>query len=411
MNMESTNKFNDKFDFIILTVIVLLTTIGLVAIYSATNNHPTAQGNYQKQLFTAMLALGLLLVAYFIPYKTYRMLAIPSYVFSILILIAVLFFGKTVYGAKSWISLGPIGFQPSEFAKIGVILFLAHFFSSNKRNPNDLKDLMLVGLYSLIPIILILLEPDMGTAIVYIIVTAIILFWSGVDLFWFFLILSPGFVVFASLFGVSAFVISMLIVFALLFYFKKNVFVNVSIVVLNMAAAYLFDYGLGYLKPHQQKRIETFVNPMSDPLGAGYNILQTKVAIGSGGIFGKGFLEGNQTQLRYIPEQWTDFIYCVIGEEFGFLGSIIVVILFLTLCGRLLYIATHTKNKFGSTIIIGTLALVFTHFTINIGMNLGVAPIIGLPLPFMSYGGSSLIVNMILMGIVLNFYKNRREQI
>lgn len=411
MNMEPTNKFNDKFDFVILAVIVLLTSIGLVAIYSATNSHPTASGNFQKQLFTAALALILLFTAYLIPYKFYRIIAIPSYVFSMVILIAVLFFGKTVYGAKSWISLGPIGFQPSEFAKIGVILFLAYFFSRSRRNPNDLKDLALVAVYSLLPIVLILLEPDMGTAIVYVIVTTVILFWSGVDLFWFFLILSPGFVVFASLFGLAAFVLSMLIVLALLFYFKKNIFTNASIVILNMAAAYLFDYGLGFLKPHQQKRIETFVNPMADPLGAGYNILQTKVAIGSGGLFGKGFLEGNQTQLRYIPEQWTDFIYCVIGEEFGFVGSIIVVILFLILCSRLLYIATHTKNKFGSTIIIGTLALVFTHFTINIGMNLGIAPIIGLPLPFMSYGGSSLIVNMVLMGIVLNFYKHRREQI
>jgi rod shape determining protein RodA len=180
---------------------------------------------------------------------------------------------------------------------------------------------------------------------------------------------------------------------------------------MNVSAAFLFDYGLSFLKPHQQKRIETFVNPTSDPLGAGYNILQTKVAIGSGGLTGKGFLQGNQTQLRFIPEQWTDFIYCVIGEEFGFVGSILVVTLFLILFGRLLYIAVHTKSRFGSMVVIGTLSLLFTHFVINIGMNLGVAPVIGLPLPFMSYGGSSLMVNMLLIGIVLNLHKNRREHI
>lgn len=409
--MESTKKINDKFDFIVFASIILLTAIGLIAIYSATNNHPTAQGNFQKQLFTSVLAIILFFTAYYIPYKTFRFIAIPSYIFSLLMLVAVLFFGKTVYGAKSWLDLGPIGFQPSEFAKIGIILFLSHFLTRQRKNINDIKDFLTIMAYSALPLILILLEPDMGTAIVYIIITAVILFWSGVDLFWFFLILSPIVVLFASLFGIAAFILVMLLVIALLFYFKRNIFVNASIIVMNMAAAYLFDYGLNFLQPHQQKRIETFINPTSDPLGAGYNILQTKVAIGSGGIFGKGFLQGNQTQLRFIPEQWTDFIYCVIGEEFGFIGSIIVISLFIILFIRLLYIATHTKNKFGSMVVIGSLALLFTHFAINIGMNLGVAPVIGLPLPFLSYGGSSLMVNMTLMGIVLNFYKNRRSQI
>lgn len=409
--MESTKKINDKFDFIVFASIIILTAIGLVAIYSATNNHPTAQGNFQKQLYTSVLAIILFFTAYFIPYKTFRFIAIPSYIFSLLLLVAVLFFGKTVYGAKSWLDLGPIGFQPSEFAKIGIILFLSHFLTRQRKNLNDIKDFLTIVAYSVLPLMLILLEPDMGTAIVYIIITAAILFWSGVDLFWFFLILSPLVVLFASLFGIPAFILAMLLVIALLFYFKRNIFVNASIIVMNMAAAYLFDYGLNFLQPHQQKRIETFINPTSDPLGAGYNILQTKVAIGSGGVLGKGFLQGNQTQLRFIPEQWTDFIYCVIGEEFGFIGSIIVISLFIILFIRLIYIATHTKNKFGSMVVIGSLALLFTHFAINIGMNLGVAPVIGLPLPFLSYGGSSLMVNMTLMGIVLNFYKNRRSQI
>ncbi len=409
--MQSTKKINDKFDFIVFTSVILLITIGLIAIYSATNNHPTAQGNFQKQLYTSVLAIILFFTAYFIPYKTFRFIAIPSYIFSLLLLVAVLFFGKTVYGAKSWLDLGPIGFQPSEFAKIGTILFLSHFLTRQRKNLNNIKDFLTIMGYSLLPLMLILLEPDMGTAIVYVIITAVILFWSGVDLFWFFLILSPIVVLFASLFGISAFILAMLLVIALLFYFKRNIFVNASIIVMNMAAAYLFDYGLNFLQPHQQKRIETFINPTSDPLGAGYNILQTKVAIGSGGVFGKGFLQGNQTQLRFIPAQWTDFIYCVIGEEFGFVGSIIVISLFVILFIRLVYIATHTKNKFGSMVVIGSLALLFTHFAINIGMNLGVAPVIGLPLPFLSYGGSSLMVNMTLMGIVLNFYKNRRSQI
>lgn len=409
--MEPVNKINDKFDFIVFFTVIALIAIGLVAIYSATNAHPTAQGNFQKQYITAVISLVLFFVAYFIPYKTYRYLALPSYIGSLFLLVLVLFIGKTIYGAKSWISFGPIGFQPSEFAKVGVILFLAYYLTKQRKNPNNLKEFLSVAFLGMVPIILILLEPDMGTAIVYIAITSVILFWSGIDLFWFFLVLSPIVVVFASLFSLSAFVLAMLVVLALLIYFKKNIFVNASIFVMNMSAAYLFDYGMSFLKPHQQKRIETFVNPSSDPLGAGYNILQTKVAIGSGGLTGKGFLQGNQTQLRFIPEQWTDFIYCVIGEEFGFVGSILVVTLFLILFARLLYIAVHTKSRFGSMVVIGTLALLFTHFAINIGMNLGVAPVIGLPLPFMSYGGSSLMVNMLLIGIVLNLYKNRREHI
>lgn len=409
--MERVNKINDKFDFIVFFSVIALILIGLVAIYSATNAHPTAQGNFQKQYITAIISLILFFVAYFIPYKTYRFLALPSYVGSLLLLVLVLFIGKTIYGAKSWISFGPIGFQPSEFAKIGVILFFAYYLAKQRKNPNNLKEFISIAFFGIIPIILILLEPDMGTAIVYIAITSVILFWSGIDLFWFFLVLSPFVVVFASLFSLSAFILAILILVTLLVYFKKNIFVNASIFIMNISAAYLFDYGMNFLQPHQQKRIETFINPSSDPLGAGYNILQTKVAIGSGGLIGKGFLQGNQTQLRFIPEQWTDFIYCVIGEEFGFIGSALVITLFLILFARLLYIAVHTKNRFGSMFVIGNLALLFTHFAINIGMNLGVAPVIGLPLPFMSYGGSSLLVNMLLIGITLNLYKNRRERV
>lgn len=409
--MEPSNKILDKFDFVVFATIILLTAIGMAAVYSATYTHPTAYGNFNKQLISGIIAFILFFVAYLIPYKTYRFIAAPVYVISLLSLLTVIFIGKTVYGSKSWVSFGPIGFQPSEFAKIGLILFLAYYLTRKRKNPNNFYDLFIISVITLIPVALILMQPDMGTAIVYVIISLIMVFWSGVDLFLFFLLISPVVVVFASLFGLATFLISMILVIALLVYFKKNVFVNASIIVLNISAAYLMDYGINFLKPHQQKRIETFINPLADPLGAGYNIMQTKVAIGSGGIWGKGFLHGNQTQLRFIPEQWTDFIFCVIGEEFGFVGSILTIALFIVLFFKLVNIATHTKNIFGSSVVVGILALMFTHFAINIGMNIGVAPVIGLPLPFLSFGGSSLIVNMTLIGIALNFYKNRREQI
>lgn len=408
---ERLNKINDKFDFIIFLPALFLSIIGLIAIYSATHNHPTAYGNFQKQFYSLIIALISFSLAYFIPYKFYKTIALPAFVLTNIFLVLVLFFGKTVYGSKSWLSFGQFGFQPSEFGKIGLILFLAYFLTKNRRPQKKLFNTSIILSFGFIPILLILAEPDMGTAIVYALLITVMIFWSGIELFGFFVFLSPAFVVFASLFGKSAFFISMIVVIIVLFYFKRNIFLSASVVVINLATAFLFDYGIKYLQPHQQKRIQTFVNPLADPLGAGYNILQTKVAIGSGGIVGKGFLEGNQTQLRFIPEQWTDFIFCVIGEEFGFIGSIFVIILFLIIFLRLINIASHSKDRFDSLVIIGTLALLFSHFAINIGMNIGIAPVIGLPLPFLSFGGSSIIVNMFLLGVVINFYKNRREHV
>jgi rod shape determining protein RodA len=194
-----------------------------------------------------------------------------------------------------------------------------------------------------------------------------------------------------------------------LLYFKQNLFVSGSVFVVNLAAGFIFDFILKLLKPHQVKRLQTFIDPNADPLGAGYNALQAKVAMGSGGLFGKGFLEGNQTQLRFIPEQWTDFIYSVIGEEFGFMGSFLVLIIFLVFFLRLLELSSIAGDKFGKLTIMGILTFFFIHFTINIGMNLGITPVIGLPLPFISYGGSSLITNMFLVGVVLNIYRNRKH--
>jgi rod shape determining protein RodA len=297
--------------------------------------------------------------------------------------------------------------QPSEFAKIGLILFLAYWISRKQTDINSVKDLAIILAAGLAPIFLILLQPDMGTAIVFGLITLFMIFWGGISLFGLFVVLSPGFVTFASLFGTIPLIFTLVVVLALLIYFKKDLFISATVLVINIAAGFFFDYLYRILQPHQQKRIETFLDPNSDPLGAGYNALQAKVAIGSGGLVGKGFMEGNQTQLRFIPEQWTDFIYCVVGEEFGFIGSIIVIALFLVIFLRLVKLTSLARDKFSSLVVVGILVFLFIHFGINIGMNVGITPVIGLPLPFLSYGGSSLIVNMTLIGIALNIYKNR----
>jgi rod shape determining protein RodA len=373
-------KLQDKFDFWIFGALILLITIGLISIYSATVNHPTAYGNFQKQFFWVISSLTVFMIVYYLPQNLFRIIALPSYALSIILLTIVLFAGKTVYGAKSWLDFGGIGFQPSEFAKIGTMLALSYWLTYKKRDINNFKDISIALVIGFVPIFLILLEPDMGTAIVFMAITIVMIFWSGISL------LS-------------------------LFYFKKDIFTSITVFILNLASAFFFDFVFNLLKPHQQKRIESFLDPMADPLGSGYNALQAKVAIGSGGFLGKGFLQGNQTQLRFIPEQWTDFIYCVVGEEFGFIGSIFVIILFVVIFIRLLGLANSSKDEFSSLTTIGILAILFAHFMINIGMNVGITPVIGLPLPYVSYGGSSLLVNMILIGIAFNTYRNRRQHI
>ncbi len=406
--MKINYNIKDKFDIVFFLSALILIVIGLLAIYSSTYNHPTAKGNFNKQWVFGIASIIIFFIVYFLPANTFRAIAVPSFVISQALLIAVLFMGKTVYGAKSWMSIGIIGFQPSEFAKIGTILFLAHWLSASKRDMNNLKELFYTISLSLIPIMLVLMEPDMGTAIVYISISLIMIFWSGISLFGLFVVISPGVILFASLFGTPMFLFALAAIIVALILFKQDLFTSGTVFVMNLAAGFAFELLLKVLKPHQVNRILSFVDPTSDPLGSGYNALQAKVAIGSGGLTGKGFMQGNQTQLRFIPEQWTDFIYCVVGEEFGFIGSVIVLILFLIIFLKLLNYTNYAGDKFDKLVVVGILTLFFVHFAINIGMNLGITPVIGLPLPFISYGGSALVTNMVLLGMTFNIYKNRK---
>jgi rod shape determining protein RodA len=383
--------------------------MGLLAIYSSTTHHPTASGNFQKQVFFVVVSLIAFLIIYSLPQQVFKMFAIPTYLVTLFFLVAVLVMGRTVYGAKSWFGIGSFGFQPSEFAKLGTILALSYWLTYKNRDINNIKDIGIALAIGFLPIVLILLEPDTGTAIVFSIITISLVFWSGISLFGLFVVLSPGVVTFASLFGSQYLIIAMVLIIAALFFFKKDLFNSATVFIMNLGASFFFDYAYRILKPHQQKRIDSFLNPAADPLGSGYNALQAKLAIGSGGIFGKGYMQGNQTQLRFIPEQWTDFIYCVIGEEFGFIGSVLVIVLFMTIFYRLLNLSSLAKDRFSVLVIVGIMTMFFAHFAINVGMNIGVTPVIGLPLPFLSYGGSSLLVNMVLIGIVLNIYKNRKQ--
>lgn len=407
--MRIDYKLSDKFDFGIFVPVSLLILIGLGAIYSSTFNHPTMSGNFNRQLVFSVAAFIIFFITYSLPTNSFRMITTPTYLLSLLLLVVVMVIGRKVSGARSWLDLGPFGFQPSEFGKIGTVLAMSAYLSRKNTDIDSFKDIIISLGIGFIPVMLILLEPDMGTSMVFLGTILILIFWKGISLFGLFIVLSPGFVALAAIFGFYYFLASLILVLIMLILFRKDVFFSGSIFALNLAAGFFTDYLYNALSPHQQKRIQSFIDPNTDPLGAGYNTIQAKVAIGSGGLFGKGFLQGNQTQLQYIPEQWTDFIYCVIGEEFGFIGSMIVLILFLYLFLRILKIASTTKDEFLSLTIIGILSVYIIHYLINIGMVVGILPVIGIPLPFVSYGGSSLLVNMFMLGIIANVYRNRKN--
>ena len=407
--MRIDYKLEDKFDLGLFIPVFLLFCIGLAAIYSSTYNNPAAHGNFQKQLILGIVSFVIFFIVYYLPTNTFKFIAVPAYLFSLLLLAAVLIFGRRISGARSWFEIGVLGFQPSEFAKIGTILAMAYFLSRKNSNIESFFDILIALTIGLIPVGLILLEPDMGTALVFLVLILAVIYWKGISIFGLFIVLSPAFVALSSLFGFYYFIAAIILIGVGLILFRKDLIFSGSIFALNLGAGFFTDYVFKALSPHQQNRIQSFINPMSDPLGAGYNAIQAKVAIGSGGFWGKGFLEGNQTQLQFIPEQWTDFIYCVVGEEFGFIGAMVILGLFFYLFHRILKIASMAKDEFLSITVLGIFSVYLIHVFINIGMVVGLMPVIGIPLPFVSYGGSSLLVNMFMLGIVANVYRTRKN--
>jgi rod shape determining protein RodA len=236
-----------------------------------------------------------------------------------------------------------------------------------------------------------------------------VLYWGGASRFTLVSIIAPCAAGVAALFGTTPFLVVVLIAGVLLYLTKEHRILAAVMFSMTALVGISVQFIYDGLKLYQQKRITTFLDPNADPLGAGYNILQSKVAIGSGGLFGKGYLRGTQTQLNFIPEQWTDFIFCVPGEEFGFLGAATVLILFTALLFRGISLGASVKNRYGSFVAIGLTAVLATHVFINIGMSLGMLPVIGVPLPFLSYGGSALLASMAMVGILMNLYANRKE--
>ncbi|MCE1189723.1 MAG: rod shape-determining protein RodA [Ignavibacteria bacterium] len=402
-------RFQDKFDLPTFLIATALTFLGLLAIYSATRSTVAEHSNYIKQAISWGVAFVIFVVVVALPIRWLRVVAWPSYALTLIGLVLVLFIGKVTGGQKCWIHLGPLSVQPSEFAKFSTVLVLATFLSRHQTDIDNMKDISVTLLLGMLPVGLIMLEPDLGSSFVFFGILLAMLYWRGVSSFGLFFVLSPGVVAISALFGTTYLIIVLVLSAVLLIFFRKDIFLSGSIFAVNLSAGFFVDNVYNILSPHQKKRIATFVDPDSDPLGAGYNSLQARIAIGSGGFWGKGFLSGNQTQLHFIPAQWTDFIFCVIGEEFGFIGSSVVVVLYIVMFIRILKVALMVKDEFYSLVIIGILSIYVGHFIINLGMAIGLLPVIGIPLPFVSYGGTSLILNMLMLAVVLNIYRSLRD--
>jgi rod shape determining protein RodA len=403
-------------DFPILLVWIALCICGLIAIYSATHGDAqeyllnTVQRNFQRQITWLFICAGALSVVMLLPVRLFIRLTPWIYLASVALLVIALVFGREVSGARSWVYLGPFGFQSSELAKVGTLLMAAFILSSRKGSAESTA-LPMVGVLAL-PATLIILQNDLGTALVFVGLIPILWLWAGIRLRVVgLLIIFPiaGYLTildwtialgFTAVAGIVAW-----------FTTRSPTWVALGVLagVMTLGVA---SFALNTVfKPHQVARIESFLNPEADEYraGVGFHLVQSKAALGSGGWLGEGHMKGSQTQGRYIPEQSTDFVFSVIGEEWGFVGSILVLLLFATLMLRLVRLAREIEHPFGSIVAAGTAGIFLIHISVNIGMVLGLLPVIGIPLPFLSYGGSALLTNTTLMGLALAAYMRRSE--
>jgi rod shape determining protein RodA len=366
-----------------------------------------------KQLLFMTASFLIILAIWIIDMRFYETFAYIIYGATLFLLLLVPIIGKEVGGNKAWLGVGSFGVQPSEFAKFATALALAKFMGSVGFKMDNLRtQLMLFAIISL-PIMLILLQKDFGTAMVFAVFT-LVFFREG---------MSP----FLLIVGISAAVIFILTLMVNQYYlligigtiliitiflgkkkFKRIALLVAGAIVISSVIISV-DYIVSHLKPHHQNRIKALVNPDADPLGFGWNVTQSKIAIGSGGFFGKGYLKGTQTKFDFVPEQSTDFIFCTIGEEHGWIGSVLIISLFIALVLRVLFLAERQKNRFARVYGYSVACIFFFHFATNIGMTIGLFPVIGIPLPFFSYGGSSLWGFTILLFILLKLDAHRMQ--
>jgi len=384
-----------------------LVVIGLFTVFSATSIPGAHQGLWVRQLWWAAAAVGAAWLVAAVPYRVYDSLAYPTYGISLALLVLVLVMGSSAYGAKRWLDLGPLKFQPSELAKIATVLVLARRFDDPKLKLDKFRHWFPALVIVLVPFALVLKEPDLGTSLSFPIILLAMFFWAGMPVGHLLLGLTPVFnVVLFFATGSLWWFAGLLAV--LLGAVRPRLAMVVAVLVLNGAVAYAMPHVWNGLADYQKRRIQTFLDPGNDPYGAGYQIIQSRIAIGSGGAVGKGFLKGTQKALAFLPMRHTDFIYSVVGEEFGLLGTLTVVLLYAWLLMRGLRLALLSRG-FASLMAIGLVTALFYHIMVNMLMTIGWAPVTGLPLPLISYGGTALIVNGIEIGLLQNVALRRKD--
>jgi rod shape determining protein RodA len=364
-NLSITDKIF-AFDFTLIFLVLLLGVISLFAMYSSEQG--TFSYHTQSHLYRFIIFFLLFIIISFININYMYKSAYLFYLLILILLFAVDSFGITSSGSKRWINLFFINLQPSELMKISLIVFLArYYYKIPPQNVNNIKHIFIPFLSFMIPVFLVVKQPDLGTAVLIAI--------SGLIVIW-----------------LTGFKIK---------YFLYSFFVLVC----------LIPVGISFLKPYQKARILTFLNPERDPLGAGYQIIQSKIAVGSGGIFGKGFLQGSQSYLDYLPEKHTDFVFTLFSEEFGFVGSLVLLIIYALIVYRISKIGRESRNNFARLFCFGFAGAFFVYVTVNMSMVLGLLPIVGAPLPIMSYGGSSMLAIMTGLGIVMSCKIYQQEEV
>lgn len=420
------------FDFTIFISMVLLILIGIVGIYS-TGPHGT---QYLKQAMWFFFGLILFFVTLFFNYNFYLKYAEYIYFANILLLILTLLIGKNMRHTRGWIAFGGVHLQTAEFMKISAILMLAKYLSDNAGKLTSLKDYLIPIFIVLFPAFLILMQPDLGSALVLIPILVAMLYVAGMDdlyiiLFLVISFLSIGLPLWMSYYQIMdpnsnfwlyklfldnkilLFIIFLLAFFIILLFLlflvtRKKVYQQLGIIILVLELSLFFSVFLfHFLKLYHKKRLLVFINPNIDRLGAGYNLIQSKISIGAGKFFGRGFLQGSQTQFGFLPAQNTDFIFSTIAEQFGFVLVSFIFLFFALIIKNIFGIIRISKDMFGSLVATGIVTVFFFHILVNLGMCTGILPVIGLPLPFLSYGGSSLLMFMFSMGVVMNIKRHR----
>lgn len=428
-----------EIDLYITLATIALVVIGILFVYSSgvTANGELVSREYLRQIAWASSGIVLMLVLTFFDYRVFSRPAPVIFGVSLLILIITLAFGRIVNGARSWIGIGELGGQPSEFTKIALILMLAWYFGHDEKRIRSLPGFLGGLLIALVPVGMVLLQPDLGTAMVYVPIFLFVAFAAGVPMVYIGFVFGVGAltVVFTVLpvwrsyegMGGST-LVQVLVVRENLQFLILGVGVALLLAVLGFLTtkrrmffwlAYFLSIALialplsyiarSILQDYQIMRLIVFLDPYVDPRGAGWNIIQSTTAVGSGGPFGKGFLKGTQSHYQYLPQQSTDFIFSILAEEWGFIGILAVFSLFGIIFGRSIYIMASARDRFASLIVAGVLGMFMFHFVINVGMAVGIMPITGIPLLLLSYGGSSLWTAMSGIGLVMSVYQHRYQ--